>query len=88
LFAIKNFKQEYYNMPAESKLQPCPFCGTPAKLSKYWWFWSKKIFDVECPLCSCQVGDYLELEPDAINRWNQRASIKEENFLQTNNSTK
>lgn len=35
--AIVNFKQEYYNMPADSKIAPCPFCGNKKGMHPVVW---------------------------------------------------
>jgi len=59
------------------ELKPCPFCGNKPVVRKYWWFWSNKVFDVECKLCGCEVGNDLDTEEVVINRWNVRAKAAE-----------
>lgn len=54
----------------DSKLKPCPFCGSEGKVRKF-----DQFFKVFCTNCSCvcstpQICYYSE--EDAVNAWNTR----------------
>lgn len=51
-----------------TKLLPCPFCGSKAEMLNY----SESEWLVHCPKCDGMVERWRKTEEEAINQWNKR----------------
>ena len=52
----------------KTKLKPCPFCGSKAKLTHF--KWTDVIYSVNCTNCEIELESLDEAE--LIKRWNTR----------------
>lgn len=65
----------FYEMKmVENDLKPCPFCGSKAKMYRYYHhaFSNRVQTIVECTKCRCNSGDWGRVD-EAIKAWNRRA---------------
>lgn len=67
--------EEVAEMPdRDTKLKPCPFCGSEAELYSYQSnkdFLCSKLYGVFCKNCICKT-DVSSVEKIAIENWNRR----------------
>ena len=60
-----NLLKERTNMPPETKLMPCPFCGKEPSITTYY---------VGCDDCGMDFDAYHQSKEAAIKQWNTRTS--------------
>jgi hypothetical protein len=75
-------------MEQESRIKPCPFCGSKAKLVQHEEEYCRHVelrYDVSCTNKNCYLYGgaewYFYTPEEAINKWNER---KNENENETN----
>lgn len=58
---------------SNSRLLLCPFCGGKAEMLNY----SENEWLVHCPKCSGMVERWRETEEEAIEQWNRRVKVND-----------